>query len=126
MLEYYSNRQDRLNYREVIYNKPAKKFEPAEKDRLKPILVHNTHTLPIETHLLGHNLLGHTYWDTPIGTHLLGHTYWGTPIGTHLLGHTYWDTPIGTHLLGHTYWDTPIGHTYWDTPIGHAYIRIKL
>lgn len=39
MVEYYEKRPDRLYYRQVIYGKPVKRFEPAEKDRVKHIQV---------------------------------------------------------------------------------------
>ena len=41
LTEQYINRADKLHYRQVVYGKPLKRFEPAEKDRLKHIQVRN-------------------------------------------------------------------------------------
>ena len=39
MVEHFEKRDDRLFFRKVVYTKPTKKFEPAEKDRSKQIQV---------------------------------------------------------------------------------------
>ena len=39
MTKHFEGRPDRLYYREVLYGKPVKRFEPAEKERAKHIQV---------------------------------------------------------------------------------------